>query len=92
MQPHLAAAVYLLCFATSTGCALLLARGYLRSRARLLLWSSLCFAFLALNNLMLVLDLLVWPELDLQTVRLALSLAGVGVLIFGFIWDQEEGA
>jgi hypothetical protein len=36
---------------------------------------------------MLVLDLLVWPELDLQTVRLALSLAGVGVLIFGFIWD-----
>ncbi|WP_114227165.1 MULTISPECIES: DUF5985 family protein [Sphingomonas] len=92
MQPLLAAAVYLLCFATSSGCAFLLARGYLRSGARLLLWSSICFTFLALNNLMLVLDLLVWPDLDLQTLRLVTSLAGVGVLVFGFIWDQEEEA
>jgi len=90
MKPMLAAAVYLLCFLTSSACALLLARGYARSRARLLLWSAICFMFLGLNNLLLVLDLLVWPELDLRVWRLALSLVGMGVLLFGFIWDQEE--
>ena len=32
--------VYLLCFLASVLCALLLLRGYQRSRARLLLWSG----------------------------------------------------
>ncbi|MCW3797924.1 DUF5985 family protein [Sphingomonas sp. BN140010] len=90
MQPIFAAAVYLLCFGTSSACAVLLARGYARSGARLLLWSAICFAFLGLNNLLLVVDLLVWPQLDLRSWRLVLSLVGMGVLLFGFIWDQEE--
>jgi hypothetical protein len=88
----LAAAVYLLCFMTSSACALLLGRSYARTRARLLLWSSLCFLFLALNNLVLVLDLLILPQLDLRLWRLLLSLAGITVLLFGFIWDLEEEA
>jgi len=92
MQPIFAAAVYLLCFLTSSTCAFLLARGYARSGARLLLWSSICFAFLGLNNLLLVLDLLVWPQLDFRLWRLVLSLIGMSVLLFGFIWDQEEEA
>jgi len=92
MQPIFAAVVYLLCFVTSSACAFLLGRGYLRSRARLLLWSALCFVFLALNNLLLVFDLLVLPQFDLKAWRLVLSLMGVGVLLFGFIWDLEEEA
>jgi hypothetical protein len=82
-------AVYLLCFATSTACAFLLFRNYGRTGARLLLWSALCFFFLAGNNLAVVLDILVFPAIDLSTVRLLLSLAAVGVLLFGLIWDME---
>ena len=47
-------AVYLLCFATSSACAYLLARSYARTGTRLLLWSALCFLFLAANNLAVV--------------------------------------
>ncbi|HYJ31169.1 MAG TPA: DUF5985 family protein [Allosphingosinicella sp.] len=83
-------AVYLLCFATSSACALLLARNYRRTRARLLLWSALCFLFLALNNLVVMIDLLLLPDVDLQIPRLALSLGAVGLLLFGCIWDLEE--
>ena len=84
--------VYLLCFVTSTACAYLLGRSYRQSGARLLLWSSLCFVFLALNNLLLVIDLLVLLAVDLRIERLLLALAGVSVLLFGFIWDLKEEA
>ncbi|MFL6844072.1 MAG: DUF5985 family protein [Allosphingosinicella sp.] len=90
MQALFPAIVYLLCFATSAACAWLLARSYRRSGARLLLWSGLCFVFLAANNLLLVLDLLVLPQVDMRVARLLLSLAAVAVLLFGFVWDLEE--
>lgn len=84
------ATVYLLCFATSSACAWLLGRSYGQTRARLLLWSGLCFLFLAANNLVVVVDMLLIPNIDFRFVRLVLSLAAVGVLLFGFIWDLEE--
>ena len=83
-------AVYLLCFATSAACALLLARSYRRSGARLLFWSGLCFLFLAGNNLVVIFDLLLLPDTDFRLVRHLLALAALGVLLFGFIWDVEE--
>ena len=90
MSDLLTASVYLLCFGTSTICAVLLGRSYRRTRARLLLWSSLCFVFLALNNLLVVVDLLIIPDVSLQIPRLALSVCAVFVLLFGLIWDLEE--
>jgi hypothetical protein len=85
-------AVYILCFLTSAACAWLLGRSYGRSGAPLLLWSSVCFVFLALNNLLLVLDLVIWPspEFDLRLPRLLLSLAAACSLLFGFIYRIEE--
>lgn len=83
-------AVYLLCFATSLLCLILLARSYARSRTRLLLWSALCFVFLALNNLLLFIDVVVFPvEVDLLPYRQLTSLIGVGVLLYGFIWEAD---
>ena len=83
--------VYLLCMVTSALCAWLLGRGYARSSARVLLWSSICFGFLALNNLVLVIDLVLLPELvSLALARHLLSIAAVGTLIFGFVWDLER--
>lgn len=83
--------VYLLCLATSATCAWLLGRSYKHTGARLLLWSSVCFAFLAANNLALVLDLVVWPDdMDLRILRLVLALCAVVSLIWGFVWEVEE--
>jgi hypothetical protein len=84
------AIVYILCFLTSAACAWLLGRSYSSNGTRLLLWSSICFVFLAANNLALILDLVVFPSLDLRTIRLLLALAAVISLIWGFVWEMEE--
>ena len=81
--------VYALCALTSIACAALLFRGYLRSRVRLLLWSGLCFAGLALNNVLLFVDLRVLPTADLSVIRTIPALAGVWILIFGMIWETR---
>jgi hypothetical protein len=82
--------VYVLCFLTSAACAWLLGRSYARAGNRLLLWSSVCFAFLALNNLAVIFDLVVWPESDLRLARLVLAFAAVASLIWGFVWEVED--
>ncbi len=84
-----APAVYVLCFLTSAVCAALLVRSYRRSRTRLLMWSAACFILLALNNLLLVVDLLVLPTVDLGLLRSLSSLAAVTTLLYGFIWETE---
>ena len=90
MQEFFPTAVYLLCFLTSSACAYLLARNYWRTGARLLLWSALCFVMLAANNLLVILDLLVIESIDFRLWRVLTSLAAVGILLFGFIWDLED--
>ena len=85
----MATIVYVLCALTSTACALLLLRAYGRSRFRLLLWSGLCFAGLALNNVLLVVDLRVVPDMDLSVWRTLPALAGIALLLYGFVWDTR---
>lgn len=85
------AVVYLLCLLTSAACAWLLGSSYRRNGNRLLLWSSICFLFLAANNLVLVLDRIVWPEdVDLRLPRLLLAFAAVVSLIWGFVWEVDD--
>jgi hypothetical protein len=83
----MAEVVYILCAATSILCAVLLFRSYLGSRARLLFWSSLCFVGLALNNVLLILDLYVMST-DLFFSRTIVALAAMGMLIYGLIWSS----
>ena len=85
----MAEAVYILCALTSMACAVLLLRGYSRSRLRLLLWSGLCFVALAVSNLVLFVDLVVVPGMDLSLVRSSLALVGVATLLYGLIWDVQ---
>jgi hypothetical protein len=85
----MAEGVYVLCALTSLGCAALLLRSYLRSRTRLLLWSSLCFAGLAVNNVALFVDLVVMPSIDLSLVRNMAALSALSLLIFGLVWDSR---
>jgi hypothetical protein len=81
--------IYSLCLGAAALCTMLLLRGYRRSGTRLLLWSGLCFAFLSLNSLIVILDILVFPGRDLQLLRHGASLAAVGTLLVGLIWDGE---
>ena len=90
MSPLFPTLVYSLCFATSALCVLLLGRSFGRSRSRMLFWSAMCFALLAVVNFIVILDLLVFPEMDFRPLRLWLSLLAVAVLLFGFIWDEDS--
>lgn len=85
----LATTVYALCFVTSVVCGALLVRSFRRNRTRLLLWSAACFVLLAVNNLLVVLDLVVLPTVDLSPVRVATSIAAVSTLLFGFVWEVD---
>jgi hypothetical protein len=83
--------IYLLCALTSITCAALLLRGYLRSRAKILLWSTASFIFLAANNILLFLDLVILPgpDHDLWPLRDLSALIAGAVLVFGLIWDSD---
>jgi hypothetical protein len=81
--------VYLLCGGTSALCAYLLALAYFRQRTRLLLWSAVCFVFLAGSNLLVFVDIVLLPQIDLFVVRTALSLVAVGALIYAFVWELD---
>lgn len=85
----MAEAVYVLCAATSVACAFLLLRGFLASRTRLLFWSSLCFAGLAANNVLLLIDRLVVPEIDLSLWRNGVGLASMMILLFGLVRESR---
>jgi hypothetical protein len=83
--------VYLLCAIASVICAWLLIRGYWQSRTTLLLWSSLCFVFLAGNNIFMFIDLVVYPNLDFHGsyVRNLLTAISGSLLLFGLIWEAS---
>ncbi len=84
-----AVVAYVLCALTSVLCAALLIRSYRASRMRLLLWAALCFSGLAINNVLLVVDRQVVPEIDLSLLRDASGFVAVSVLLFGLIWESS---
>ncbi len=77
-----------LCALTALLCAILSFRGYARSKYRLLLWSGLCFAGLTLSNLVMVVDVHIFPEINLGLVRLFLGLSAMLILIYGLIFNE----
>lgn len=83
------AAVYVIGILTSLACGVLLLRGYVRGRKKLLLWSGMCFAGLAISNLLIFLDLVVWPDVDLYRYRLATAAIAMLVLLYGLIWESD---
>lgn len=85
----MATLVYALCALTSVACAVLLLRGYLANRVRLLLWSGLCFAGLAVNNVFLLVDKRVVPDIDLSLWRTIPALVGVALLLYGLVWETR---
>jgi hypothetical protein len=85
----MAAIIYSLCSIAAFLCAYLLLQAYWRSGYRLLLWSGLCFVGLTFNNLFLVCDKLIFPDIDFSLWRNSSVLVAMAVLLFGLIWDTE---
>jgi len=70
-------------------CTGLLLRAYGQSGVRLLLWSGLCFAGLTVNNALLAVDYLIFPDIDLFVLRNLAALVAVTLLLYGLIWETE---
>lgn len=85
----MAAAIYVLCAVTSAICAILLLQAFRRGGYRLLLWSGLCFVGLTINNLLLVIDKLIVPDVDLAILRTTAAFVSMVILLYGLIWDAE---
>lgn len=86
----MAQAVYILCMLTSLFCAVLLFRSYRQSKSRLLFWSTVCFFGLAVNNALLVVDLVVYPtSIDLGLTRTVVALVAFMALLGGLIWESR---
>jgi hypothetical protein len=86
----IAGAVYILGTLVALACAILLLRGYVRGRQKLLLWSSLCFFGLAISNFLVFIDLIILPaQIDLYPLRLATAAAAMLLLLYGLIWEGE---
>lgn len=81
--------IYALRALTTLLCAALLLARYMHVRQRLLLWSGLCFSGLALSNVLVFLDLVVLPRVNLFGWRLGTAVVGMGFLLYGLIWERR---
>lgn len=85
----MAAIIYSLCALTSLACAILLLRGYQKNGVHMLLWSGLCFVGLTGSNVLLVLDRIVYPDVNMTTARLVAALLGLLLLLYGLILEGD---
>jgi hypothetical protein len=85
----IASVVYLLGTLVTLACCVLLLRGYGRGRNRLLLWSGLCFLGLAIANLLVFVDLVILPDVDLYLWRLLVAAVAMTLLLYGLIWEAD---
>jgi hypothetical protein len=81
--------VYSLCALTSIACAVFMLRSWKRNRQRLVVFVGLSFALLAINNVLLVADLLLIPQVDLAIARGTVGLLAIVGLLFGLVWEAR---
>ena len=85
----MSAVIYALCALTALTCAVLLLRAYRRTHTRLLFWSGLCFVGLTASNILLVLDRILLPLVNLSSARLVVGLVALLLLIYGLVMEED---
>ena len=85
----IAEVIYLLCAATSLLVAALLLRQYLKRRTRLVLWSVACFAALAVNNVLVYVDLVMFTGIDLSLYRGMAGAVAMTIMVYGLVWETR---
>jgi hypothetical protein len=83
------AALYILTCVTTLLCAMLLLRAFVKVRKRLLLWSGLCFVGLSISNVLVIADLLLFPDSDLYLYRLGFAALSMVLMLYGLIWESR---
>jgi hypothetical protein len=81
--------IYGLCAFTAFLCSGMLLRGYFANKYKMLLWGGLCFAGMTINNIILIIDKIYVPEMDLTNWRLVSAMISMLILLYGLIWDSE---
>lgn len=81
--------VYLLGVLVTCLCAVLLLHAYTRVRQKLLLWSGLCFVGLSASNILLFVDLVIWPDFSLYTWRLSTAAVSMLLLLYGLVLESD---
>jgi hypothetical protein len=81
--------VYVLCVVSSAACAYLLLQAYRRVRSPVLFWTGMSFLFLTANNMLVAVDLVLFPLTDLLLWRRLTALAAIAVLLYGFLWKLD---
>jgi hypothetical protein len=85
-----AEAIYLLCAITSLVACGLLLRWYLRRRSPLLLWSCVGFLGLAINNVLVYVDLVLFVTVNLSAIRAVVGALAMVVMLWGLIWEGDR--
>lgn len=86
----MAAAVYILGVIVTLTCSILLIRAYAKVKKRLLLWSAICFFGLSISNLLIFVDLVMLPNVDLYFWRLLTAAIAMLILLYGLIWEGQQ--
>jgi len=81
--------VYLLCAATALACAALLLRAFRRTGVQLLLWCGVFFLAQTCENVLLFIDRMTGPDLDLSLWRTVPALVGAALLLYALIWEVK---
>ena len=86
----IAESIYLACGITSLVVAAMLLRQYLRVRSRLLLWSVICFVGLAVNNVLVYVDLVMYTGVDLSLYRTVAGTLAMVIMVYGLVWETRS--
>lgn len=81
--------IYIICALTSIVCSVLLIRAYSRNKVALLLWSGLCFVFLSLNNILLFMDLVIYPDVNITIYRNLTNALAMGLMVYGLVFKSS---
>lgn len=85
----MAAIVYLLCTLTSLLCAIMLFRAFKKSQFRLLFWSSMGFIGFGISNILLFIDVVVFPDVTyILNFRSVPAVVGMITMIYGLIMEE----
>ncbi len=85
----MASIIYALCAITGACCLFLLLRAFFHNKTPLLLWSACCFLFLTLQSIILFVDLVIAPQVNLALARTVVGFIGPFILLASLIWEQS---
>lgn len=82
--------IYVLAAVTCLLCTVLLLRQWRRTHLKLLFWSGVCFLTLTAANVLLFIDLVLVPHVDLAIYRLAITLLAIIFMLYGLIMGRRD--